>query len=154
MKTAIAIIAGLVIGTAGVTPAFAWHLIPESTDFTGKGNTSATKSGVTLKCTASFTGYTDSSGLGYITGGSFTGEIGCSSVTLKNLPWKSEAVSKYGVDIQDVTFDSPIGNCGPSTLATKLVRGVVTFTNAQLAGGCTVSGKVTTSPKLSIATGD
>jgi hypothetical protein len=154
MKTAIAIIAGLSLGIFGITPAFAWHLIPESSDFTGKGTTSATKSGVTLKCTASFTGDTDASGIGYITAGSFTGQIGCSSVTLKNLPWKSEAVNKSMVDIQDVTFDSPIGNCGPSTISTKLSRGVVSFTNDQVSGGCTVSGKITTSPKLSIATGD
>lgn len=154
MKTAASIIAGLAFGIAGISPAFAWHLLPEGTDFTGKGNTSATKSGITLKCTASFTGDTNSSGIGYITGGSFTGELGCSSVTLKNLPWKSDAVNATTVDIQDVTFDSPIGDCGPSTLATKLKGGIVTFTNAQLKGSCTVSGKVTTSPKLSIASGD
>jgi|SRR5579862_1854546 len=154
MKTALAIIAGLAFGVAGVTPAFAWHLIPESSDFTGSGNTSATKSGITLKCTAKFTGDTDANGIGYITGGSFTGEVGCSSVTLQNLPWKSEAVNKTTVDIQDVTFDSPIGNCGPSTLSTKLRSGTVSFTNAQLSGNCTVSGKIKTSPKLSIASGD
>lgn len=154
MKTALAIIAGLAFGIAGVTPAFAWHLVPESTNFTGKGNTSATKSGVTLKCTASFTGDTDSSGIGYITGGSFTGEIGCSSVTLKNLPWKSVAVGRYVVHIENVTFDSPIGNCGPSTIATKLRNGVVSFANVQVSGGCTISGRITTSPSLKIVTGD
>jgi len=154
MKTNFAIIAGFAFAIAGASPAFAWHLLPESTNFTGKGNTSATKSGITLKCTASFKGDTDSNGVGYITSGSFTGEIGCSSVTLKNLPWKSTAVGRYVVDIQDVTFDSPIGNCGPSTISTKLRNGVVSFSNDQVSGGCTVSGKITTSPTLSIASGD
>lgn len=154
MKTTIAMIAGLAFATAGITPAFAWHLIPESTNFTGKGTTSATKSGVNLKCTASFTGNTDSSGVGYITGGTFTGALGCSSVTLGNLPWKSEAVGRYVVHIENAQFNSPIGNCGPSTIATKLRNGVVSFTNDQMSGGCTVSGKITTSPKLSIVSGD
>lgn len=153
MKTIFAIVAGLAFGIAG-TPAFAWHLIPESTNFTGKGNTSATKNGITLKCTASLTGYTDSTGIGYVTGGTFTGELGCSSVSLQNLPWKSTAVSSTMVDIQNVTFSSPIGNCGPTTLATKLIGGYVSFNNAQLKGNCKVSGKIKTSPKLSIASGD
>jgi hypothetical protein len=154
MKTAIAIIAGLSFGMAGVSPAFAWHLVPESTNFTGKGKTSATKNGITLACTASFKGYTDSSGIGYVTGGSFTGELGCTSVKLKNLPWKSTAVGQYAVDLANVTFSSPIGNCGPGTLLTKLRYGYVSFTNAQLSGGCTVSGKILTAPKLSVASGD
>ena len=154
MKTALAIIAGVAFGIAGVTPAFAWHLTPESTNFTGKGNTSATKSGITLACTANFKGDTDSAGVGYITGGSFSGELGCSSVTLKNLPWKSVAVGQFAVHIEDVTFDSPIGNCGPSTIAVKLRNGVISFSNVQLSGGCTISGRITTSPHISIASGD
>ncbi len=142
-------------GVAGdQTPAFAWHLVPEGTDFTGKGNTSATKSGVTLKCTASFEGNVSDTGIGSVTSGKFTGEVGCSSVTLKNLPWKSEAVNKNTVDILDVQFDSPIGDCGPNTLPVKLANGVITFTNAELTGNCKVSGKITTSPKLSIVSGD
>jgi hypothetical protein len=28
------------------------------------------------------------------------------------------------------------------------------FSNVQVSGGCTISGKITTSPKLSIASGD
>ena len=154
MKPAIALIAVLSFGIAGIGPAAAWHLIPEGTNFTGKGTTSATKSGITLKCSASFTGDTDSSGIGYITGGSFSGEIGCSSVTLGNLPWKSVAVGRYVVHIENVTFNSPIGDCGPSTIAVKLRNGVISFSNVQVSGGCTISGRITTSPKLSIASGD
>lgn len=152
MKTATAIIAGLAFGILGISPAFAWHLVPESTDFTGAGNTSATKSGITLKCSASLTGDTDSSGVGYITGGSFTGQIGCTSVALENLPWTSTAVSAKDVDIDNVTFSSPIGDCGPSTLVVKLSKaGVFTWKNAALAGGCKISGTITTSPKITIA---
>ena len=154
MKTIIAITAGLLFGIAGIAPACAWHLIPENMNFTGSGNTSATKNGITLKCTAAFKGKVDGTGTGYVESGSFTGELGCSSVTLKNLPWKSVAVGKTAVHIEDVTFDSPIGNCGPSTIAAKLSSGIISFTNVQLAGSCTASGRISTSPKLSIATGD
>lgn len=154
MKIIIAMIAGLSFGVVGISPAFAWHLIPENTKFTGKGNTSATKSGITLKCTADFGGDVDGTGTGYVNSGSFTGELGCSSVTLKNLPWKSVAVGKSAVHIENVTFDSPIGNCGPGTIAVKLASGIISFSNVQLPGNCTISGRITTSPKLSIATGD
>lgn len=154
MKTILAIIAGLSFGIAGVTPACAWHLIPENKSFTGSGNTSATKSGITLKCTADFDGNVDGTGTGYVNSGKFSGELGCSSVTLKNLPWKSVAVGKTAVHIENVTFDSPIGNCGPSTIAVKLSSGIISFSNVQVSGGCTISGKITTSPKLSIQTGD
>jgi len=154
MKASIAIIAGLLFGIAGISPAFAWHLTPENKDFTGKGNTSATKSGITLKCTANFEGNVDSTGTGYVTGGSFSGELGCSGVTLGNLPWKSVAVNRNTVHIENVTFQSIIGDCGPSTIAVKLANGVISFTNVQLSGSCTASGKITTSPKLAIASGD
>jgi hypothetical protein len=154
MKTAIAIIAGLSFGVLGITPAFAWHLTPEGKSFTGSGTTSATKSGITLNCNAKFTGKVDSAGTGYVESGSFSGAIGCSSVSLKNLPWTSAAVGRYAVHIEDVTFDSPIGNCGPITIAVKLRNGVISFSNVQVSGGCTISGKIMTSPKLSIASGD
>ena len=46
-------------GIAGVTPAAAYHLVPENTDFTGTGKTSATKNGSSLPCKANFTGKAD-----------------------------------------------------------------------------------------------
>lgn len=154
MKTIIAIIAGLSFGITGIAPASAWHLSPESTKFTGSGTTSATKNGVTLKCTAKFTGKVTSTGIGYVTGGTFSGAIGCSSVALKNLPWKSTAVSSTGVHIANVTFSSPIGDCGPGTVPTTLKSGVVRFKNVSLSGGCVVNGTITTSPTLSIVSGE
>lgn len=155
MKTIImGAVAGFSLAIAGISPAFAWHLTPEGTNFTGKGNTSATKGGITLKCTANFKGNVDDTGTGYVTSGSFSGELGCSGVTLGNLPWKSVAVGAKTVHIEDVTFKSIIGDCGPSTIAVKLASGVISFSNVQLAGSCTASGKITTSPHLKIVTGD
>jgi hypothetical protein len=152
MKTAIAItVAGLMsFGIIGITPASAYHLIPESTSFKGKGSTSATKSGVTLACTANFNGSIDGNGVGSVTSGSFTGELGCSSVALSNLPWKATAKKATKGSILNVTFTSPIGNCGPSTLPVKLKNGVISFTNVAVAGGCTISGKIKTTPTVSI----
>jgi hypothetical protein len=152
MKTAIAItIAGLMsFGIVGITPASAYHLIPENTSFTGSGNTSATKNGVTLACKAKFNGSIDGTGVGSVTSGSFTGQLGCTSVALSNLPWKATAKKATTGNIFNVTFTSPIGNCGPTTLPVKLKNGVISFTNVALAGGCTVSGKIKTTPTVSI----
>ena len=152
MKKAIAITAaGLMsFGTVCATPAAAYHLIPESTTFTGTGKTSATKNGITLPCTANFAGKTTAAGVGYISSGSFTGQVGCSSVGLGGLPWKSVAKSATKVVIYNVSFTSPIGNCGPGNIATKLTNGVIKFTNVPLAGGCTVSGSIKTTPTISI----
>lgn len=152
MKTAIAIAAAVMsFAVIGTTPAAAYHLIPESTSFTGTGTTSATKNGVTLKCKASFEGNVDSHGIGHVTAGSFTGQLGCTSVGLGGLPWKSVAKSAIKVNILNVSFTSPIGNCGPGTLPTTIKDGgIIQFTNKPLAGGCTVSGKITTTPAISI----
>lgn len=152
MKKAIAIAAAGLMSFGIVESAYAtaYEFRPLNTNFTGSGTTSATKNGVTLKCNAKFTGDVDGQGLGHIKSGSFSGQLGCSSVGLKNLPWKAQAVSKTGGNIYNVTFTSPIGNCGPGTLPVTLQNGVITFNNKSLPGGCTVSGSITTSPKLSI----
>jgi hypothetical protein len=153
MKTVIALTAaGLMsLGLVAATPAAAYHLIPESTDFTGAGKTSATKSGITLSCKAKFTGSIDDQGVGSITSGSFSGDLGCSSVGLSGLPWKATAKKATTATIFGVTFTSPIGNCGPSDLPVKVKDGVISFKNAEIAGGCTISGKIKTKPAVGIA---
>jgi hypothetical protein len=153
MKKAIAILAaGLVsFGIASTANAKkSYHLSPESTSFTGSGSTSATKSGVTLACNAKFEGSVDSNGVGSITGGSFTGQLGCTSVALTGLPWAVTATGATKVVISGVSFSSPIGNCGPTDVKAKLADGKLKFTNAALAGSCTISGKIRTKPEVSI----
>ena len=150
MKSTIALTAAMLFAIAGTAPAYAYHLIPEKSDFTGMGKTSATKNGVTLKCNASFSGTVNKKGIGFVTGGSFTGDIGCSSVGLGGLPWKSKAVSATKIKIYNVSFTSPIGDCGPGDLKAKLIDGVIKFKNVALPGNCTVSGNITTAPALSI----
>src|SRR5690348_6626270 len=94
MKPAILLTAACLVssGIFGITPAAAYHFSPPG-NFTGTGNTSATKNGISLPCHAKFTGKVTNSGVGYVTGGSFTdnGKVGCTSVKLINLPWKALA---------------------------------------------------------------
>ena len=151
MKIAIAIIAAGLMSFGAVDTAFAGYALrPLNTNFTGTGTTSATKNGITLKCNAKFQGNVDGQGIGHITSGSFTGELGCTSVGLQNLPWKSTATSMSKVLISGAEFTSPIGNCGPGNLSVTLRSGVVSFSNLPLKGGCTVSGSLKTSPTLKI----
>jgi len=152
MRNTIAITAAALVsfGIAGIGPAAAYHLEPLNTSFVGTGSTSATKNGVTLKCKATFHGHVDGAGVGWVDDGSFKGDVGCTTVGLGGLPWKSVAKGAAKVNILNVSFTSPIGNCGPGTVPVKVVDGVIKFTDKPLAGGCTVSGKVTTNPSLSI----
>jgi len=150
MKTVIAIASAAVLTFATVAPAAAYHLEPKSTSFTGTGNTSATKNGITLPCKAKFQGHVDSNGIGFVDSGSFTGQVGCTSVGLGGLPWKSVAKSATKVIITNVSFTSPIGNCGPGNLPVKIIDGKIRFKDVPLAGGCTVTGVIATSPALSI----
>jgi hypothetical protein len=155
MKTAIALAAaGLMSCGFAATPAAAWHLAPAG-NFTGDGNTSATKNGITLPCKAHFTGTINRKGIGHVTGGSFkttTGPAGaCEQVQLVNLPWKSIARTGTTGKIYNVQFNAPLGlDCGPGTLVVHVKNGIISFTDQPLPPGCTVTGKITTSPAIRI----
>jgi hypothetical protein len=142
----------LSLGIAAVTPAAAFHLTPEGTSFKATGKTSATKGGLTLPCKAHFQGHTDDNGVGFVDSGSFTddGAIGCTAVTLQNLPWETDATGKKTVVIHNVAFSTPIGDCGPGDITGKLKNGAIVFTAVPLPPDCTVSGKLKTNPQLSI----
>jgi hypothetical protein len=152
MKTAIAILAaGLMsFGMVGNAAAKGYHLIPESTTFTASGSTSATKSGVTLKCKAKFTGHIDANGVGSVDSGSFTGELGCTAVSLSNLPWAATALNAKRAKLANVAFTSPIGNCGPGDIQITVADGALKFKNQPLSGSCVISGKIKTNPAVSI----
>ena len=155
MKIAIVIAAaGLTAFTMAATPAAAWKITP-SGDFTADGTTSATKNGVTLPCKAHFTGTVNAHGIAHITSGEFTDNGGppgaCGAVQLANLPWKTAARTAKAAKIYNVQFTTPIGSCGPGAMPVRVRSGgVIVFTAVPLAGGCTVSGNLTTTPQLSI----
>lgn len=150
MKNAIAIASAAILTFATIAPAAAYHLEPKSTSFTGTGNTQATKNGITLKCKATFQGHVDAAGIGWVDSGTFKGQVGCTSVGLGGLPWKSPAKSATKVNILNVSFTSPIGNCGPNTVPVKIIDGKIRFKNVAMAGACTITGVITTNPALSI----
>jgi hypothetical protein len=154
MKIAVAFTAiGLAISAlAGSVDAAGYKLSPASTKFTGTGPTSATTSGgVKLACTAKFAGSTTAAGVGKITSGSFTGPLGCTSVTLGNLPWKAQALTAKTGEILNVEFDTPIGNCGPGTLPASINgTGVISFNSTNLKGCSSVSGTIATTPHVTI----
>jgi hypothetical protein len=150
MKTAIATIAAslFAFGIVAATPAAALHLSPENTNFTAKGKTSATKNGLTLACKAKFTGDVDNDGNGEVTGGTFSGQLGCSSVTLSNLPWAGKVINRKTLELDNVTFSTPIGDCGPDNIDVKLVDGTIKMNAIPMTGGCMISGKLHTDPTL------
>jgi len=131
-----------------------FRLTPVSTNFSAAGATTLNKSGVTLNCTANFTGATDANGGGAVTAATFTGGSICTSLAAQGFPWAVTANSLTQVTIQNVTVNSLAGACGPSAVVAAYdnAAGTLTFNNAPLAGGCTVTGTLTTSPKLTIVT--
>ncbi|HEY1961592.1 MAG TPA: hypothetical protein VGG69_04165 [Rhizomicrobium sp.] len=155
MKTAIAIAtAGLVSLGLAATPAAAFKLSPAG-NFTADGNTSASKNGITLPCHAHFTGTISNKGVGHITSGTFTTSSGpqgaCEAIVLNNLPWKTVARTATTGKIYNVQFAGPAGlNCGPGNLVVHVKSGIVSFTTQPLPPGCTVTGKLTTNPTVSI----
>jgi hypothetical protein len=152
MKSAIPFAAAALLSFGGAAGAASWHLTPLSTNFVGKGRTQATKNGITLPCKAKFNGNIDGDGTGHITSGTFSGQIGCESVSLGNLPWTATATAKNKGVIHNVAFTTPIGACGPGDMPVKITTaGTIIFTNVPLAGGCTVSGKLKTSPVVGTA---
>ncbi|MDR3507315.1 MAG: activator of alkane oxidation [Caulobacteraceae bacterium] len=133
------------------TQASAVSLSPTSTTFSATGSTSLTKLGITIGCTASFTGNIDGAGVGHIATASFSpGSALCSGIGTTGLPWTATALTSTGSgagtgSIAGVAVTTALGNCGPSTLpVTMNTTGVLSFSGASLSGGCTVTGSIQT----------
>ncbi|WP_394846755.1 hypothetical protein LZC95_04735 [Pendulispora brunnea] len=129
-----------------------FRLNPASTNFTASGSMTLKKGLVTLNCTASFSGATDAAGAGKVTAASFSGSSLCSGLTSANLPWPIVPSSTTQVSVQNVRVNTSLGACGPSNLAAAYnnTNGSLTFSNASLSGGCSVSGTLTTSPRITV----
>ncbi len=151
MKTIIAIAAvGLASsGFATGAGAAGFKFSPASTAFTGTGPTSATLNGTTLACTAKLKGATNKAGVGKVTGGSFTGEFGCSSVTFSGTPWKMTATTATTATIYGVDFSTPLGSCGPANLVVTLKSGTFTY-NGPFDQCSNIQLTLKTTPTLSI----
>ena len=151
MKSIIALAAvGLMaFGLADTANAAGFKLSPPNTKFTGAGPTSATLNGVNLNCTGMLTGQTNKAGVGKITGGSFTGALGCSSVTFTGTPWTGVAVSATTGTITGVHFTTPLGSCGPANLTVTLTGGVFSY-NGPFDQCSNISLSLKTTPTVSI----
>jgi hypothetical protein len=132
MKSAITLLAvGLVsLGAASGVAAKGFKLSPASTKFVGTGPTSATLNGLTLACTGTLKGQTSATGVGKVTGGSFKGATGCTSVTFSGTPWKMTATTASTATTVGVDFSTPIGSCGPANLVIGLSGGVFSYNGA------------------------
>ncbi|WP_394834960.1 hypothetical protein LVJ94_51520 [Pendulispora rubella] len=140
---------------AGLEPAAidaTFRLTPASTNFTASGSMTLKKGLVTLNCTATFTGATDAAGAGKVTAATFSGGSLCSGLKSAGFPWAVVPSSTTQATVQNVTVNTSLGACGPSNLAAAYnnTNGSLTFTNAALSGGCSVSGTLTTSPRITV----
>jgi hypothetical protein len=152
MKSLIAIAAIGVMSfglASGASAATKYIFSPASTKFVGTGPTSATLNSVTLACTGSLKGASTAAGAGKVTGGSFTGELGCSSVTFTGTPWKMAATTATTATITGVHFTTPIGSCGPANLVVTLTGGVFSY-NGAFDQCSNIKLTLTTKPTLSI----
>jgi hypothetical protein len=122
---------------------------PASTKFTATGPTSATLNGTTLACTGKLSGATNKAGAGTVTGGSFTGALGCSSVTFTGTPWKMTATTATTATIAGVEFTTPLGSCGPANLVVTLKAGTFTY-NGKFDQCSNITLTLKTTPTLSI----
>ncbi len=147
--TVIAAVGLVSAGLADGANAAGFKFSPPSTKFTATGPTSATLNGVTLPCTGTLKGSTTATGVGKVTGGSFTGQIGCSSVTFTGVPWKMTATTATTATIFGVDFSTPLGSCGPANLVVQLTGGVFTY-NGPFDQCSNITLSLTTKPTLSI----
>ena len=147
--TVIAAVGLVSFGLANSASAAGFKFSPANTKFTGTGPTSATLGGVTLACTGTLKGSTNKAGVGKVTGGSFTGAFGCSSVTFTGVPWKMTATSATTATIVGVDFTTPLGSCGPGNLVVQLTGGVFSY-NGPFDQCSNITLSLKTTPTLSI----
>ncbi|WP_394828109.1 hypothetical protein [Pendulispora albinea] len=129
-----------------------FRLDPPSTNFTATGAMKLTKGLVTADCTATFTGSTDANGNGSVSEATFSGGLLCGNLTATGFPWAVTPTSLTNGTFDNVTVNTSLGPCGPSNVPATYdnANGTITFTNATLSGGCTVSGTLTTTPKVTV----
>jgi len=151
-KIAAAAIAAFFGGAVVAHASDLYGITPASSSFTGAGQASATGTGGSFNCSISLTGTTAKS-VGMITGVTFSGASGCSSVMAMGLPWKMRALSYTSLQFTHATFMSPGLHCGPTHVKGILTQGgnISIIGHMPSSGGaCSVNVTFTTSPALSI----
>jgi hypothetical protein len=139
MKSLSSLIAVGAITLGLASPAFASsdYKFKNIGPFTGKGSMTVTSIAVSVPCQVTLKGTTDGAGT-TITAATFSGAT-CIAISPSGLPWSLHANAAHSMTIRDVTVRAVVlGICGaglPSSLG---------------ATPCSVSGTLTTSPKLEI----
>ncbi|NIE84182.1 MULTISPECIES: hypothetical protein [unclassified Burkholderia] len=158
------LVVALAVSSALAAPAFAVTVSradgnpmnPNGEPFSATGGTTLTKGTIVANCLATFNGTITSSGIVTITSTTFTPASSAlcgliqGSATSTN-PWTGQADTATQLTINNAQVNASIlGTCGPSQVVTTWNNGgsSLTFNNAVLTPNCSVSGTVTTSPKL------
>lgn len=154
MKILTTIAAAAVISLGFAAQASAYSLSPTSTSFTGSGSTKLTKGLINVPCSAAFTGTTDASGNGSITGATFSGGLVCPGITAVGLPWAASATGAGAATIYGVSVSAGLfGTCGPTNLPVAISgSGVITFSSS-LTPNCavqTTGSGIATSPAVTV----
>ncbi|WP_137940073.1 activator protein [Chitinivorax sp. B] len=129
--------------------------------FSAVGPASVSKSGVGISCTAVFNGTVDGGGNLRITSAAFSGSSLCRVIKANATsltPWTGRVDSISQLTIDNASVDVRVilvgGICGPSKISAQITDNesetVIGLNNANLAGNCTISGTLSTTPYLHV----
>ncbi|WP_434627852.1 hypothetical protein [Chromobacterium sp. CV08] len=146
-------------GAATITPPGAGGApIP----FSAVGPATVSKGGVDVDCNAVFSGTVDGAGNILITSASFKGIPVCRMIKASATvaaPWvgRVTALNQLAITGVTVNVNTPIlgGQCGPSQVAGQISDNgvdatVIGLAGAPLAGGCSISANLTTTPYMHV----
>ena len=155
MKVLASVCVASLLGLGAVTSASAASITtnnPPNTLFSAIGPTNLVKGSLSLACTSTFNGHTNTDGSADITSASFSGgPLGaCATITTSGLPWHVTAATTTQAVITGVTVTLPlgIGTCGPGTITANWNAGthVLSFTGQVLppssGANCVASGNL------------
>ncbi|MBA3810913.1 MAG: hypothetical protein H0X27_04560 [Caulobacteraceae bacterium] len=132
------------------TSASAFTFSPVKKTFTATGPAALTLNGVTLNCTATFTGKVAKTGaMAKITGASFTDATGsCAQVIPADLPWMVKPTGAATISINHIAASVPA--CGPAKINATLGGGTIGINTTINPGACMINASLNTSPTISI----
>lgn len=159
----ISIRSALAVFLCGAASAFAVSITPPGPGgapipFSAVGATSVSKIGVVVGCNTVFNGTVGGNGSVLITGAAFTGNALCHLIKANvsaTSPWTGhvDTPTQLVLDNVSVTVNAS-GQCGPSkmvgTISDNGRETVIGLHNAELSGGCSISGSLTTTPYLHV----
>ena len=143
-------VAGIALA-GGAAFAAAYTLSPRDTAFVVSGPADVTKGSIKLNCAATIKGAIDKAGDGRITAASFKGGL-CGSIKPTGLPWPIKVTGPSAGVIRGVAVKaSLLGGGGPADIPVTLGKaGEITLTPTPLKPDCSIKGRLTTTPAISV----